>query len=121
MQHGDPEAGLRCELGQVPFPHLDSVAVRATGIGGNRESRRVGKPLAAMGVPPAADRFHRELGGVGAVTGTHPASVVPDVVDAVRDRLGELAQRLILEVVDIDPFRVALGPPVPTPIRVSAD
>ena len=46
---------------------------------------------------------------VGNVADGDPAFVVGDVVDPVGDRLGELAELAVGEVVDLDPFRFAFG------------
>ncbi len=73
----DLQAGLRGQLGQVPFPGPDPVAVGAAGIGGDQQPGRFGEPVLAQGVPPAPDRVDRELGGVD------PALVVGDVIDPI--------------------------------------
>ena len=67
------------------------------------------KPVAAQGVPPAADGLHGELGCVGGVADADPAGVVGDVVDAVGDGLGELSQRPVGEVVHADPLGLPGG------------
>ena len=109
VAHGDAEPGLGGEVSEVNFPGAQPVAVGPAGIGGDQQPVSVGEPGPAHLVPPRTDRLDSELGGVGNVADGDPAFVVGDVVDPVGDRLGELAELAVGEVVDLDPFRFAFG------------
>ena len=92
---------------------LDPPASQVTS---SRAACRVGVP--AGQVPPAADRLHRERGGVVVGAHVHEPGVRGHVVDPVRDRVPAL---LIGEAVVADPHRVALRPPFPPRLRVLPD
>lgn len=53
VAHGDLESGLGGELGEVPLPGPDPVAVRSPGIGGDQESGSA-RPGSARPADPAA-------------------------------------------------------------------
>ena len=118
---GDLEAGLGRELGEVPFPGSEPVAVGAAGIGGDHQPGRVREPGLAERVPPAADRLDRELGGVGGVAHVDPAFVVGDVVDPIGDGLGVLAQGPVGEVVHVHPLGFTARLPFGAAVGVVAD
>ncbi|RPK84534.1 hypothetical protein EES46_24045 [Streptomyces sp. ADI98-10] len=104
----DDQPGFRGQAGEVEFPGPGAIAVGPARIGSDQQpgSLRVVGP--ALAVPPAADRLHRERGGVVVGADIDPAGVRRQVVDAVRDGL---AQQRIGEVVDADRHRIACGPP----------
>lgn len=60
--------------------------VRPTGVGGDQQPGRARVVLLALLVPPAADGLHREGRSVAVRDHVHPAGVLSQVVDAVRDR-----------------------------------
>ena len=118
VQHGDRQARLRGERGQFRLPRPGAVAVGAARVAGDQQPPGARIAVPAGGVPPAADRLHRERGGVVVGADVHEPGVVPDVVDPVRR---DLAFSRIGEVVIADPHRVAGRPPAPPGVRVLAD
>ena len=120
MADGDGQAGLSSQAGQFGLPCSQPIAVGPAGIGGDQQSGGVGEAPGAHLVPPSSDRFDRELGGVCAVADVDPALVVGDIVDAVRDGLGELVQVRVGEVMHLDPLGVACRRPLGTAVGVVA-
>lgn len=92
----------------MEFPGPGAVAVGAACIGGDQQpgSPRIGGP--ALVVPPAADRLHRERGGVVVGADVDPAGVGRQIVDAVRDGLAQLR---ICEVMHAHRHRITRRPP----------
>src|SRR6185437_6569418 len=76
--------------------------------GGDQQILRSVKPAAAHLRPPTADAVRGELRRVMVGSDTHPTLIVENVVDAVRNHF---AQGLVLEVMDADFWRLALGMP----------
>ena len=72
-------------------------------------------------MPPATDGLNGELGGVGHVADADPSLVVADVVDAIRDGLGELTEGTVGEVMYLDPLGLAFGAPFGAAVGVVAD
>ena len=106
---------------ELDFPGPQPIAVGASGIGGDQETLGGGEAVTSHLVPPAADGFDGELGGVGRVADVDPALVVGHVVDAIGDGLGVLAEGAIGEVVDVHPLGLAFGCPLGTAVGVVAD
>src|SRR2546426_7140459 len=70
---------------QFPFPEADATAIAAATIGDDVQGCGVRIRLRSHLSPPAADRIHRESGGVMIHADRDPALVEGDVVHAVRD------------------------------------
>src|SRR5664280_3441330 len=75
VQHRDLQVGLGGETGQLGLPQSQPAAVGPARIGGVQHSPRRRVFVLAHGVPPAPDRLHRELAGVGVGAQVHPAGV----------------------------------------------
>ena len=75
MADGDLQPGLHRQGRQFGFPRAGAVAVGAAGVRGDQQPPGQGVVAAPGCLPPAADRFHREGGGVmvGAHADTQPA------------------------------------------------
>ena len=114
----DLQPGFQRERGQLGLPRPGAVAVGAARVRGHQQSAgaRVGGP-AGPG-PPAADRLHRERGGVMIGAHVHPAGAGGQVIDPVRDRLAQLR---VGEVMGADLHRLAPGPPLPAAVAVLPD
>jgi hypothetical protein len=78
---GDQQSRLSGKLGELEFPGPGAVAVGAACVGSDEQSCRLGVGVLALAVPPAADRFHGERGGVVVGSDVDPAGVRPEVVD----------------------------------------
>ena len=105
---GDLQSGLPREIGDPGLPRPGAVAVGAAGVSGDQQPPGAGVAGPAGRVPPAADRLHRERGGVVVGAHAHPAGVGGQVIDAVRDRLARA--RRIREVMIAHGYRAALRP-----------
>ena len=110
MAAGDRQPGLCGQVRQPGLPRPGPVPVRPARIGGDQQPPRRRVIRAAPGVPPAADRFHRERRGVVVGSHVHPPGVRGQVVDPVRDHHARL---LPGEAVVADLDRVPGGPPLP--------
>ena len=69
-------------------------------------------------MPPGPDRGHGERRSVVVDPHLDPAVVAAQVVDAIRDGL---AQHRVFEVVDLDPYRLALRVPILAGVLELAD
>ena len=101
VAHGDRQAGLGGQFGELDLPGADPVSVGAAAVGADQQPVRVGVAIFADGLPPAAQGRDGERGGVVVDPDRDPAGVGRDVVDAIGDRR---AQVLVGEVVDADTF-----------------
>jgi hypothetical protein len=90
------------------FPGSDAVAVGTTCVRGDQQARRVGVVADADAVPPAAQRFHGERGGVVVGADVDPPGVRGQVVDPVGHRF---ADRGTGEIMGVDLHRGTLGLP----------
>src|SRR5438874_2139091 len=115
---GGPLRGRGGGRGEFGLPGPGAVAVRAARIRGDQKppGTRVGG--LAPGLPPAADRLHRERGGVMVGAHIHPAGIRRQVVDPVRDRLAQLRVDI---VVGADLRGIALRAPFPAAVLVRPD
>jgi hypothetical protein len=108
VTYGDRQAGLGGEGREFGFPGAGAVAVGAARVGGDQQPGRLRVVEASLPVPPAADGFHREGGGVVVAADVDPAGVRRQVVDAIGQ---SLAQRVTGEVMNVDPHRPTDRPP----------
>ena len=110
MTHRDIQARLPRQRGQLRLPRAGAVPVRAARIRGDQQPGgvRIGGP--ASRVPPAAQGFHRERGGVVVGADVHPAGVRRHIVDPVRQRF---VGRVAGEVVAVDAHRFPGARPGP--------
>ena len=115
MAAGDLQPGLGCQRGQFGLPRPGAVAVGAARVRGDQQPPRLRVGSRALAEPPAAQRLHRECGGVMIGADIDPASVRRDVVDPVGDRL---AQPRVGEVMGADLGRLALRVPLPAAVLV---
>src|SRR3954449_333627 len=86
-----------------------------------RHIRRPGKltkSVTTFLVEPGADGVDRELGGVAGHAEADPAAVVGQIIDAVGHDLAEL---LVLEVMDLGPPRLAFGAVLGALVGIVAD
>ena len=121
VAHRDAQTGLGRQAGQFYLPGPDPISVGASGIGGDQQPCRVGEASSAHLIPPGSDGVDRELGGVRDVADVDPSLVVGQVVDPIRDGLGELAQSPISEVVHAYSLRFAHGRPLGAAVSELAD
>src|SRR6266540_871867 len=113
VAYRDRHSDLVGEALQSEFPRPKLVAVAPPTVSADQEFARVVVDAPAVQTPPAADALDRELGGVIADPHVHDRSVPRDVVGAVGYRFAATEMR---EVMDVDPHRLALGPPRSTGI-----
>src|SRR3954467_6418677 len=99
-------------------PLLPPPSAAATASAGDDQAWRVRIARAGDALPPAADRLHREGGGIAAHADADPACVRGQVVHAIRYRS---AKRLAEEVVDLYLFRFALWAPCSACVLEIAD
>jgi alpha-beta hydrolase superfamily lysophospholipase len=91
--------------------------VAAAAIGSNHQAAGLRIAILSHRPPPAANRLHGEAGGIVIGAHTHPALVIGDVINSVRNGA---AQFWIDKVVHIDCFRRSLGMSFPTVVFVIA-
>src|SRR5665213_4564745 len=108
VAHGDRQTGSFRELPELSLPEPTAVAVRAAGIGGDEEARRLRVGERADVVPPPPDRGDGEGRGVTVVADDDEALVREEVVDPVGDGLSDLG---VGEVVHVDAHRTTLWLP----------
>src|SRR6476646_378594 len=106
------------ELLQLGLPEPHAGPVRAAAVRRDRQLFHARITRVPHALEPGADRCHGELGRVGRDPDTDKAFVGGDIVDAVRH---DLAERLVLEVVDPHAMRIALGAIVGTAVLEAAD
>src|SRR6185437_5396335 len=108
MTNHQSNSQLVGQLLQTDLPKSTSRTVAPAPVGGDQQILRSVKPAAAHLRPPTADAVRGELRRVMVGSDTHPTLIVENVVDAVRNHF---AQGLVLEVMDADFWRLALGMP----------
>src|SRR4051812_2681504 len=106
--NGDAQFGSKRLQFAFPQPHAHAVA--AATISGDDQTVRIRIALAADVLPPAADRLHREGGGIVVNPDTDPAVVRRQIIHAIGDRP---AERLAEEVIHLHLFGLALRAPRP--------
>src|ERR1035438_1433123 len=118
MKHPDRGADLVGELLQLGLPEPDARAVGPAGVRGDCQRVSVRVARVAEVLPPAADRAHRELAGVGADPDADPPLVSADGGDTVRDGLPDL---FVGEVVGVDLHRLTAAGELTAAVLVVAD
>ena len=106
----DLQPGLLRQGGQPQLPRAGPVAVGAARVRGDQQPPGPRVLAAASGVPPAADRLHRERGGVMVGAHVHPARVRRHVIEPVGNGLACAVAR---EIMRADSRRLTPGPPLP--------
>jgi hypothetical protein len=110
VAHGDLQPCFHGQGGQLGLPRAGTVAVGTARVRGDQQPPGLRVVAAAGRVPPAADRLHRERGGVVAGAGADPAGAGSEVIDAAGHRL---AQTVPGKAVRARGCRLAGGPPFP--------
>jgi hypothetical protein len=86
------------ELLEFEFPESGTGTVAATAICRDEQSPRVLIALPAQPIPPAADRFHGELGRIVGDSHGNASFVVVQIIDPVRNRLSQFRIRKIVNM-----------------------
>ena len=115
VTHRDAQPRGVGELLQLHLPQPTATAVGTAPVGRDQQPPRLRIRHAAHLQPPPPERLHGEYGGVVILPDAHPAAVTGHVVDAVRNRL---AERLVDEIVYLDPLRLPLRTPLPAPVAI---
>jgi hypothetical protein len=110
VAHGDRQAGVGGEGGQLGLRLPGAVAVGAAAAGADQQASSIGMQQFSSVVPPGSDGVDRERGGVVVGAHRHPSGVGAHVVHPIR--VG-LAQFPVDEVVDLDLFRLAFSDATP--------
>ena len=106
------------ELLQLDLPQPHASAVGAAAVRRDRQLMGVRVAPAPHRLEPAANGGDGELGRVAGDADADPARIARHIIDAVRH---DLAQRLVLEIVDLHAPRITLGPIVGAAVFVVAD
>ena len=104
----DGELELIGQLLKLDFPETHTMSVAAATVSGDHQTFGFGMTLPSHRPPPSADRVDGKGGGVVIRSDADPADVVVDVIHAVWHRALQLG---INEVMHIDLFGSAFGPP----------
>src|ERR1019366_1687693 len=107
----DLESRLRRERLQRHLPCASAIAVAPTAIGRDEKFLAVGVGATSHLSPPYPNGLDREGRGVMVDTDADPPGVLAQIVDTVRDGF---AEPFVLEVVNFDSNRPALGLPLPS-------
>ena len=87
MADFDFQPGVVTQLLQLDLPKATATAVAAPPVGGDQQACCLSMTTAAQSFPPTPNRGDCKLGRVAADTDTDPRFVVPQIIDAVRNRL----------------------------------
>src|SRR5580692_3511088 len=102
---------------QGHFPQTRAIAVAAASVCRDQEFLCPWKPLCPHALPPALNRSSCELRCVAMNSHADPALIVHQIINPVRNRF---AQCGVLEVMNANFLRLALGPPfLPRILKIS--
>jgi pimeloyl-ACP methyl ester carboxylesterase len=118
VTHRDVQARLGGQFSQLGLPQPVAVAVRASRIGSDQQAPGVRIVIHAAGLPPATDRGDGERRRVVIDTDIDPAGIGGDVVNAVRDGLGNLRTHEAARLGDFMGLSAAAAKDIPRATRV---
>ena len=109
----DRPRSLSGQFLQCALPQPQPIPVTATPSGKDQERGRLGIAGPPHCRPPRAERVDGTRGRIMPEAATHPRLLLRQIQDPVGHRLGDV---LVADIIDVNAFRILLGPQLAAPV-----